>query len=125
MASSRPRARIVKAKGKPPFVQFYMNKEYMAHKDFIQRQMPKLELEGQIKLTVLFEMPMLKSWSNPQKARMLKAFHSKKPDIDNLLKTVLDAANGHIWKDDGQVVELHSAKRYSNTPKIIIKLEEI
>ncbi|WP_150860545.1 RusA family crossover junction endodeoxyribonuclease, partial [Streptococcus pneumoniae] len=25
-----------------------------------------------------------------------------KPDIDNLIKTVLDAANDHLWKDDNQ-----------------------
>lgn len=120
MPSPRPRFRNA---GK--FIQTYMPTSYTNHKKFIQRQMPILLLEGQIKLTVLFEMPMLKSWSNPQKSRMLKAYHSKKPDIDNLLKTVLDAANGHVWKDDGQIVEIHSSKRYAEVPKIKIKLEEL
>lgn len=120
MPSPRPRFRNA---GK--FVQTYMPTSYTKHKEYIQRQMPKLLIDKSIKLTILFEMPMLKSWSNPQKQRMIKAYHSKKPDIDNLLKTVLDAANGHLWIDDGQIVEIHSAKRYAETTKIKIKLEEI
>ncbi|MCO4095724.1 RusA family crossover junction endodeoxyribonuclease [Macrococcoides canis] len=120
MPSPRPRFRNA---GK--FVQTYMPTSYTKHKEYIQRQMPKLLIENSIKLTILFEMPMLKNWSNPQKQRMIKAYHSKKPDIDNLLKTVLDAANGHLWIDDGQIVEIHSAKRYAETTKIKIKLEEI
>ncbi len=35
-----------------------------------------------------------------------------KPDIDNLIKTVLDACNGHVWKDDNQITEITSSKRY-------------
>ncbi|UBH12436.1 RusA family crossover junction endodeoxyribonuclease [Macrococcus armenti] len=120
MPSPRPRFRNA---GR--FPQAYMPTNYTKHKEYIQRQMPKLLIKNSIKLTILFEMPMLKSWSNPQKQRMIKAYHSKKPDIDNLLKTVLDAANGHLWIDDGQIVEIHSAKRYAETTKIKIKLEEI
>ncbi|UTG99338.1 RusA family crossover junction endodeoxyribonuclease [Macrococcoides canis] len=120
MPSPRPRFRNA---GR--FPQAYMPTSYIKHKEYIQKQMPKLLIDKSIKLTILFEMPMLKSWSNPQKQRMIKAYHSKKPDIDNLLKTVLDAANGHLWIDDGQIVEIHSAKRYAETTKIKIKLEEI
>lgn len=34
-----------------------------------------------------------------------------KPDVDNLLKTVLDALNGVAYKDDQQVESLHGVKR--------------
>jgi len=37
-------------------------------------------------------------------------WHAKKPDIDNLIKSVLDAANGILWADDGQVVWLSASK---------------
>jgi hypothetical protein len=37
------------------------------------------------------------------------------PDIDNLVKFVLDAINGLVFKDDKQVVELHSEKRYTDS----------
>ncbi len=47
------------------------------------------------------------------------------PDIDNLIKTVLDACNGHVWKDDNQITEITSSKRYGIEPKIIIRIKEI
>jgi len=34
-----------------------------------------------------------------------------KPDLDNFLKS-LDFANGIVWKDDGQIVELWASKVY-------------
>lgn len=33
-----------------------------------------------------------------------------RPDLDNVCKSVLDALNGHAWKDDSQVVELWAVK---------------
>lgn len=44
-------------------------------------------------------------------------------DIDNLEKAILDALNGVIWEDDGQIIEMHSFKHYG-TPKIEIDIEE-
>lgn len=120
MPSPRPRFRNA---GK--FVQTYMPTSYTKHKEFIQKQMPKLMTDKSLKITLLFEIPMAQSWSNKKKLQLLKKPHTAKPDIDNLLKTVLDAANGHVWIDDGQVFELHTKKIYSETPKIKIKLEEL
>lgn len=120
MPSPRPRFRNA---GK--FVQTYMPTSYTKHKDFIQKQMPKLMTDKSLKITLLFEIPMANSWSNKKKLQLLKRPHTAKPDIDNLLKTVLDAANGYVWIDDGQVFELHTKKIYSDTPKIKIKLEEL
>ena len=31
-------------------------------------------------------------------------------DIDNLTKAILDALNGVVWEDDGQIVELRAVK---------------
>lgn len=39
----------------------------------------------------------------------------KKPDIDNVLKVVLDALNGVAYEDDKQVVEVRCRKYYSNS----------
>lgn len=41
------------------------------------------------------------------RARMPEA----RPDIDNLVKLPLDAANGIVWHDDALVVELRAVKR--------------
>ncbi len=34
-------------------------------------------------------------------------------DLDNLVKSIFDAANQVIWKDDSQVTELHTYKQVS------------
>ena len=38
-----------------------------------------------------------------------------KPDVDNVLKLVMDALNGTAWRDDAQVVDVHAlkARRYT------------
>ena len=42
-------------------------------------------------------------------------FHAIRPDIDNLVKAVLDSLNGLFWKDDGQIVDLIVRKRWAKT----------
>ena len=60
-----------------------------------------------------------------QKLIAIGQYKRTKPDIDNLIKTVLDAANDHLWKDDNQIVEIHSFKQYAEEPKIILEVEEL
>jgi Holliday junction resolvase RusA-like endonuclease len=46
----------------------------------------------------------------------------KKPDIDNVLKIVLDSMNGIAYKDDSQVVMVTGRKLYGEEPKLIIEI---
>lgn len=48
-----------------------------------------------------------------------------KPDVDNLLKTVLDALLKIAYADDNQVVELLGRKHYSEEPRTEIRIKEI
>ena len=41
-----------------------------------------------------------------------EAFRAGRPDLDNLVKLVLDAANGILWRDDAQVVRIEATKHY-------------
>lgn len=41
---------------------------------------------------------------------------TKKPDIDNIEKLVLDALNKKAWSDDTQVVEIETKKFYIEAP---------
>ena len=52
-----------------------------------------------------------------------KILPKKKPDIDNVLKIVLDSLNGIAYKDDAQVVMVSGKKIYGNNPKVIIKMK--
>lgn len=118
MSSPRPRFRNA---GK--FVQTYMPKKYIDHKKDLQWQMPMLMIDEPIKLTIEFHFPLLKSWSKNKHVAMVGKYKRTKPDIDNLIKTVLDAANGHLWKDDNQIVEIRSFKKYAEQSKIIMHLD--
>jgi Holliday junction resolvase RusA-like endonuclease len=41
-----------------------------------------------------------------------------RPDIDNYVKGVMDAANGILWVDDAQIVTLLSRKLYGDRPSV-------
>lgn len=118
MSSPRPRFRNA-----GNFVQTYMPKKYTDHKKDLQWQMPMLMIDKPIKLTIEFHFPLLKSWSKKKHVAMVGQYKRTKPDIDNLIKTVLDAANGHLWNDDNQIVEITSFKKYAEEPKIIMHLD--
>lgn len=44
-------------------------------------------------------------------------FHTKRPDLDNLIKFVKDCLNGVVYQDDSQVFSIQAEKRYSEDPK--------
>jgi Holliday junction resolvase RusA-like endonuclease len=56
-------------------------------------------------------------------------YDTKKPDVDNLSKFVLDALNGVVYKDDDQVVKLTATKvlhtEPSNTGKTVVTFYKI
>ena len=52
-----------------------------------------------------------------------KILPRRKPDIDNVLKVVLDSLNGIAYKDDAQVVMVAGRKIYGNEPKLIIEMK--
>ena len=48
----------------------------------------------------------------------------KKPDIDNIVKIILDAMNECAFKDDTQITKLAVEKKYAQTESIYVKIEE-
>lgn len=52
-------------------------------------------------------------------------FPTKKPDIDNIAKSILDALNKLAYRDDTQVVTLHMEKHYAEDPRVEVEIEEI
>ena len=76
-----------------------------------------------VSICATFEPP--KSYSNPKRLRCLKSYHSKKPDIDNIAKAIMDSLNGLAYKDDNQVCELNIIKRYGLKDNITIEIEPL
>lgn len=78
-----------------------------------------LEHDGYIEVHIDFCMPIPKSTSKKQRNEMMDfvTYHTKRPDIDNLAKFVLDALGGFFWKDDSKVARLSLHKVYDFYPK--------
>lgn len=67
-------------------------------------------LECPVGVSVDFYFSQPKGVSMKQKEAQAGKPRAKKPDVDNLIKTVLDALNGVVWKDDNQVVSIKARK---------------
>lgn len=49
---------------------------------------------------------------------------TKKPDVDNITKAVLDALNKVAYKDDSAIVHFSIEKYYSDTPRVEVTIGE-
>lgn len=46
-----------------------------------------------------------------------KVPHTQKPDLDNMIKYILDCGNGILWHDDAEIYKITAAKIWSKTPR--------
>jgi Holliday junction resolvase RusA-like endonuclease len=81
---------------------------------------------GPLDVSVFAIMPIPESWSKVKQANALAGLISPtgKPDLDNIVKLVLDAANGILWADDSQIVKLDLCKAYGGKPGYILSVGE-
>lgn len=77
-------------------------------------------------VNIVFGMPIPKSAPKSRREAMQVGVirHTKKPDLDNLAKAVLDALNEIAWKDDSQIVRLSVMKEYSSEPYVYLYIHE-
>jgi Holliday junction resolvase RusA-like endonuclease len=77
-------------------------------------------------VSIDFLMPIPKSFSKTKQLECLqfKIVPTVKPDLDNLAKTVLDAMNGIVYKDDSQIIQLHLRKGYAEKPCTVVSIKE-
>lgn len=83
-------------------------------------------LEGRVKIEIIAYLKIPKSTSKVKMQEMLenKISPTKKPDADNIAKSILDAMNGYVFKDDNQVSKITVEKRYGIEEKAVISVEE-
>ncbi|PCF86370.1 RusA family crossover junction endodeoxyribonuclease [Staphylococcus intermedius] len=103
----------------------YMPAPYVKHKKFVADQLPTLLIDKPIRLTVEFYFKSSKSWSKYKKESHIGQPHSIKPDIDNLLKTILDAGNDKLWTDDVLISEIRTFKKWDSTARTVLIIEEL
>lgn len=91
---------------------------------------PEKQIDEPVSLSVVYSMPIPKSFSKKKRQQALnnEIFPAKKPDLDNLVKLTKDAMNEIFWTDDKLVVSIEAHKFYSDTPKTevsIITMSEV
>ena len=77
-------------------------------------------VDGPLVVTLIFIFKKPKSYSKGRN----KTFHTVKPDLDNLVKWILDVGNKILWYDDKQVVKIAAIKIYGEEERTIITLEK-
>ncbi len=92
---------------------------------FVKHKQTLLEGELKINIKAYFKIP--KSTSKKKKAEMNsgKIRPTKRPDIDNVIKSITDALNGVAYDDDSQIVSVVAEKYWSEEPRVEIELGKI
>ena len=76
-----------------------------------------------VTIKAYFKMPASASKKKRQAMLEGRIKPTKKPDCDNIAKSVLDALNGIAYYDDSQVVTVTVEKLYSETPRVEVEME--
>lgn len=79
---------------------------------------------GPLRVTLRFYFKKSKSYK-PRPLGSGPEWHPKRPDLDNLIKFYLDAANDILYKDDAQIVVIGAGKVYSDLPRVEICIQEL
>ena len=119
-----------------PRVNMYTGRVYTPNKtkdyEFLVQQYFKIKypnykmLEGRISIDIIAYLKIPKSTNKAKTQKMLenKISPTKKPDADNIAKSILDAMNGFVFKDDNQVSKISIEKRFALEEKAVITVEE-
>lgn len=91
---------------------------------------PMCLLEGPLILTITFFLSRPQNhYGTGRNAGKLKLsappYPMVTPDLTKLVRAVEDAITGIIWKDDKQVAEQHTRKRYADKPGAEILIETL
>lgn len=81
------------------------------------------EIEADIK--AYYSIPKSMTKKNRQLIEEGKLHPTKKPDLDNVAKIILDSLNKIAFDDDSQVVKLIVEKHYSDEPRVEVTLNEL
>ena len=88
---------------------------------------PEKPLDGPLSVRIVEYRAIPESWSKKRRAEALAGVirPTGRPDMDNVIKAILDSLNGRMWRDDSQVVSLHAEKRYGEIPRAEVEIEGV
>ena len=103
-------------------------KDYeMLIKQYFKLKYPRyvpLENRVSVKIVAQFKVPKTATKKDRALIEEGKLSPTKKPDIDNIVKIILDALNKMAFKDDNQITKIEVEKIYGEVEKIIVKIDE-
>jgi Holliday junction resolvase RusA-like endonuclease len=81
-------------------------------------------MQGPLSVTMRFRLEPPKSTSRKLREEMLsgRIWPTKKPDLDNAIKAILDGCNHTAFQDDAQVVRLECCKIYADTAGVDVAI---
>lgn len=125
---ARPRARIARIGGRdvPRMYEPEKSVRYEGSVGWTYRQECKdPPATTPVGVTVLSFHSIPKSWSKRRKQNVecQQIAVEKKPDLDNIVKSILDGLNGVAFADDKQVWCLSAQKRYSLYPHTYVRVD--
>ena len=88
---------------------------------YIDKIAPMQLITGKIEINIVFYMKPSRA-SKKQMLAQIGTPHLKRPDLDNLVKAILDAYNGIVWQDDSQIYCIQAQKIYCNKERTEIKV---
>ena len=96
-------------------------------KQYFLLKYPRIKpFSNRVSVQIVAHFTIPKQFGKKEKEQILNGTLSptKKPDIDNIAKIVLDSLNGLAFNDDTQVTKIIVEKVYSDEEKISIIIEE-
>lgn len=99
---------------------------YHAHQALVGKVRP-FPFDSPVQVNLLIGVQIPASWSKKKQAQALagQIFPTSKPDLDNSIKSVFDAMNGVVYKDDAQVVTTVCKKRFREAPGLWVSVFQI
>ena len=91
-----------------------------------QQECGDIKLEGELEADIKAYFIPPASTSKKKKEQMLKGeiAYTHKPDLDNIVKILLDSLNGIAYDDDRQIVSLKIEKGYAEKAGVVVELRE-
>lgn len=85
---------------------------------------PPEPIKGAVEVTIIYYLEPPDHWSALKKSRALgnDFYCTRKPDVDNVSKTILDAMSRLIYVDDCQVVDDHILKFWGSPARTVVKV---
>lgn len=125
VSKGRPRFSVVNGHvhtRTPDKTVIYENLVKLSYRDECKEPMYEQGVPLVVQISAYYAIP--KSTSNKKRQEMLfeKIRPTKKPDIDNLCKVIMDSLNQIAYYDDSQVVKAVVSKYYSDKPRVHVQI---